>query len=556
MRMRKRPNKIVGETKTVLVCHSVDNPVAFVTQLKAVWLPGQEGTHIDFVGPLGFDSQARQHLQDCVLPIVDGIRQAFGLPNGYFQLSGSNLGAASARDAGLDVTGYSADLPVFLCLVSALLNLPINQGLLSTGHIASNAGEVKLVKSLPEKLRAALGDKNIKKFVYPDLRSDASLDRLVTDEISDARNTLEHAKKNLACISVGTVLDLVLEVWPESERLLALCRLKRDWNEIEVSQEGDVVSRIAGSFFENAEQRFYQLLQKEIQMGQVDTGLLNAWVDAHVRWKRYPVDMGKHLFEMVKSLPQFIQCIKLKGARLSMKRCLDLSLIAGEKHFLDVFLIYEATHLPSKQRFKIGPREPLAPTKESSVLQLVMAEISATQLAQIIGMPIDEARSSFVLDSVIVQDAAQLEDVIQAFYVHLRSGKQETESSITGMTYLVEANLLLEEAFRNDGGYEAVLAEAQTGIQGGLRMILDRLTEHYKHRQKESYVNYVLKMALDAFDWQGKIDFMKSFFVQCPDAIPEELRAEDPTRYAKYWKLIIQNYIQSMERIQSLIRTL
>ena len=65
-------------------------------------------------------------MENIILPIIDRIIYTLDLDRMNFEISAVNLGAASARDVGIDVSGFSADLPIILAMLSSPLQIPVS----------------------------------------------------------------------------------------------------------------------------------------------------------------------------------------------------------------------------------------------------------------------------------------------------------------------------------------------------------------------------------------------------------------------------------------------
>ena len=78
-----------------------------------------------------------------------------------------NLDAASITEVGLNISGFSADVPILLAILSASLQMAVPEDIVSTGHIASPDGDIRMVRNLPTKFAAAVEANSIKRFVHP-----------------------------------------------------------------------------------------------------------------------------------------------------------------------------------------------------------------------------------------------------------------------------------------------------------------------------------------------------------------------------------------------------
>ena len=168
-------SQTTGRAKTALVRNDGDADTAVISAVVARTRADQGDERIRFVGPGRFDPDTVERIREALLPIVDRILDVLDLPRHNFEISLMNVGAASSADIGIHVSGFSADVPVLLALLSAALQIPVPDDLASTGHIASSAGEITAVRAIPAKVAAAAADQTIQRFICPSYARNGSL---------------------------------------------------------------------------------------------------------------------------------------------------------------------------------------------------------------------------------------------------------------------------------------------------------------------------------------------------------------------------------------------
>jgi hypothetical protein len=112
---------------------------------------------------------------------------------------------------------------------------------------------------------------------------------------------------------------------------------------------------------------------------------------------------------------------------------------------------------------------------------------------------------------------------------------------------------LLERAFAKQGGAIAALAEARDGTHGGMRSILDILTEELKTEEQGKEVLRAFQ-ALDPTDWAAKVAFIGAFLKRHAADLGAEIASAPPERYANQYELIVRTYVGSMDRVKELLR--
>ena len=167
--------KVIGRTKTALLLQGDDqHAVISAIIVRRV----TQKRRLCFSGKVEFSRSVKNHIKKVILPIIDSILRRLGLPKKNFEISAVNLGAASALDIGVTVSGFSTDVPLFIAMLSQALQIPVSEDFVSTGHIASVEGDISAVRGISAKEKAAQNDDSVKHFLCPNLENDESLKSL------------------------------------------------------------------------------------------------------------------------------------------------------------------------------------------------------------------------------------------------------------------------------------------------------------------------------------------------------------------------------------------
>ena len=174
---------MIGQAKTVILYQLEDRSIGVITEIIVRTVSeNSESPRLVFSGPVKFDRKCKDHLESVVLPMMDKIIVTLDLPQTNYQISAVNLDASALLDRGVMISGFSADLPVALAMLSEALNIPLRQDVVSTGHIASPEGHLACVSGIPAKLEAAIASSEITQFVLPDPDRDGSSKTLTPGE--------------------------------------------------------------------------------------------------------------------------------------------------------------------------------------------------------------------------------------------------------------------------------------------------------------------------------------------------------------------------------------
>ncbi len=143
-----------GRAKAALVFGKGQSAVSVITTVMAQALEKKTGERLCFSGPVSLNEKTLGHVRSVILPLADRLVAYLDLPRSNYEISIANISAASLYDKGVALSGYSADLPIFLAIISAALGIPVETNVVSTGHIASLDGDIRMVKELPAKISA------------------------------------------------------------------------------------------------------------------------------------------------------------------------------------------------------------------------------------------------------------------------------------------------------------------------------------------------------------------------------------------------------------------
>ena len=539
--------KIVGRAKTVLV-RGTDDQQAGVISSIIVRMVEPVGSQLSFSGQVSFSIQARDHIETMLLPIVDRITKALGLASKGYEISAVNIAAASMNETGVGISGFSADVPIFITMLSAALQIPVPQHILATGHIASITGDITAVRAIPAKLQAAMADDSINTFLYPAdcSRVDENCQAIVTARDDIKVRMVEH---------ISEVLEIVFE-----QEDIILAALKEEFFAVsgETDHTDEPICQIVEMFGRHNEDRFWSVLRNHLLGGKIQKvrRLLRSFTDYYIGQKCYPSHFGSKLLSFVFATPPAVRKPNNCFPLMDTGHCIELSRFAKDSDYDDVPKLLDAVGgrniFPSH-----GTAIPINQVDEQNnpdgLFDQVISELNEKAFAKKYGILIDSARGSFVLKSVTVESYQEFIDTIVSFYIHLRCYiSQSPVESINPDTFRNEAIDLLQTTYRKEG-IETAFQRASDGISGGMRILLDRLTEEYKKQQQSKYINRIFTDALDSLRWTDRVDFMRLAMKRLKNFLPAEIVNEPPERFARDYEQIVKAYIESMDQFNRTI---
>jgi hypothetical protein len=416
-----------------------------------------------------------------------------------------------------------------------------------------------MVKNLPSKLSAAVKSKSIKTFIHPTIDADHSLTSLFPSEKQRIERSVEVAGQKIRLIPVRDVEDLVRIVFNEQQVVMA---------SIKQGYFGSQISRLCGSspcanatyyLSKNIEKRFWNVLENQLFSAKVYDAkkLLQAFISFHINQKRYPKLLGTQLSNLIYSLPPEIRHLKLKYPLISISKHIQLTQYARKADYEDVrsllMAVFKETARWPHQTGKLDKIKKITDDiTHHDVLQLIRSEINENRITFLIGMPINLARETYPLNSVIVDSPEEFNSQLTSFYIHLIRRTKGSLVSIDLDSAGADALALLERAFAQMGGYKGAFAEAKCGK---LIYVFNVMTEQCKQEEEEKYVKYVIRSVLDPMKWEVKVEVMKDLLTKLKDHLPGEIIAKPPEQLAANMDAVLISYSQSIDKITSLFRS-
>jgi len=543
--MENNSDKHIGRAKTVLVSQQSQDS-AVISEIIAMVINYTDQCRISFTGLVEFSDNIKRHLQNDILALVDRITAALGMYPLSYEISAVNPDIASKLDLTVDVSGFSADLSIFAAMLSATLRIPLSASILMTGHISSAQGDIGSVGSIHAKVKAATEDKSIDRLIYPQANK---IDKIFERDL-------------LRISSVSNASELVNIVFAEEDAVTASLENGFFENGVKITGLKDTVGKIVQYLASDNNSRFWQILRRYLLTGSSEKAkkLLELFAGYHISQRIYPAHFGDRFFSLICATPPAVKRTGNLFPLLDTGQCIHLAGFAQVSDYEDVYKMLDAvrgrvTQNILKPNASLSSQENLPGQGNDNIFDKVTAQINELAIVRNFGTVIDSARASFILDSVTVDSYEDFLETITSFYIHLRCYENSKPiESIDQQRYRNEAIELLENTFHNSGGMEAALQRTRDGTEGGMRKILDEMTDFYKLEQQQKHITAVLRQSIDSLCWNERVEFMRCAMDRLNNFMPEELRKEPPERFARDYEAIAKAYVKSMDKFNQLIR--
>jgi len=521
-----------------------------------------ESKRISFVGDVIFEDSAIEHVEDVLIPIVDNVLDLLGLAKKSFVISVVNPGGVAISNLRVNISGFSTDVPMLVTMLSAALNMPVGDDILSTGRITSSGGDITVVKAIPAKISAALDDKSIHYFIYPVFDKDRSLGVLSPVETEDAEVAVINAKGSLKMTAVNDIAGLIQAVFTDDA--IVLSSLQEEFFAVDGSKRsaGNPMSSTVCFLADNNRIRFWDVLERYFHAAENENAkrLLLAYSQFHIRNKTYPKEFGRELIQLLRSLPPNTRNDKIEFPVLPILECTKLTHFAVESDTEDIGLLYDAARgkaIWTEPAITTRPRTTgtqIKNDKDQELVDSIISQIDSTTLAKIIGVPIDTGRATYRLNSLMVKSNEEFHDVVTGFYLHLERHMHPVSESVDMNRVRDDAVALVERTFADKGGVDAAMNEAGDGIHGGMKFILDCMTEQFKTECQSKHVNRVIRDTLGSLNREARVSFISALLKRLSAHLPHEITMGQPERFVEHYDIIVKAYVKSLDKINEIFR--
>ena len=190
-----------------------------------------------------------------------------------------------------------------------------------------------------------------------------------------------------------------------------------------------------------------------------------------------------------------------------------------------------------------------------SSLDNLLATMDELAIARNVGIPHDEARMRYSLNSNTVGSFDEFTDVIADYYNHHVSACVVHGGFLSRTEAAGRAKEILEQEYRRQGGNMiTAFNDAHEGTQGGLRVVLDRIAEFLKAESVERYIRDAFDRYVTPNSWEQKVDIMRQFIARFGQILSSSINPNQPERYAQNYEDLIRSYVESLKKTSSVFR--
>ena len=167
------------------------------------------------------------------------------------------------------------------------------------------------------------------------------------------------------------------------------------------------------------------------------------------------------------------------------------------------------------------------------IVDQVITLLDETLLAQQIDEPIDRALQTFGCELDRPNGPRHFHEIVGRFVGHVYEQALACPRRLSLDRACDEALALLDEGYQNPhaNGYCAARLDA-VDPQAGMQLVLARLADLIKTRQRQMRIRGALAWHIDWSDWQLKCQIASILLDRCRPFLPPDVRGCEPDRFA------------------------
>ena len=190
------------------------------------------------------------------------------------------------------------------------------------------------------------------------------------------------------------------------------------------------------------------------------------------------------------------------------------------------------------------------------IITSLTSMLEERHIARVIGIPHDEARLRYPLQSNTVGSFEEFTENLANYYNHhhaecLTGGRFSFSEAASRAKEIVEY-----EYKRKGGDIVTAYNDAHDGTNGGMRAILDIIADRLKAESVENYIREVFDRHVAPNSFDAKVALMTEFIAVFGSQLSTSIQLDRPERYAHDYKNLIRAYVTSLQNTSSMFRRL
>ena len=177
----------------------------------------------------------------------------------------------------------------------------------------------------------------------------------------------------------------------------------------------------------------------------------------------------------------------------------------------------------------------------------ILTALGEERLAQDTGIRHDEARLLYRLSKNTVRDYHEFARITGDYYNHHFTTCVTRGGCLSPGEAQARAKALLDRHYRRkNGDAMSAFADCRDGTNNGLRGVLDALVDALKAEAMDLRVTEVFDQYVSPSSWDEKVEIIRQFIARCGVNLSASIRVDQPERYARDYRELIQAYVEGL----------
>lgn len=187
----------------------------------------------------------------------------------------------------------------------------------------------------------------------------------------------------------------------------------------------------------------------------------------------------------------------------------------------------------------------------------LLAELDERTIAQRIGIPHDEARMRYPLNTNTARSFDEFNGIIGDYYnTHFNRVISHGGNLLNSEAASRAKELLEREYRRKQGDIVTAYNDAHDGTNGGMRVVLDTIAEGLKAESVERYIRDAFDRYVAPNSWEQKVEIIRQFIRRCGVNLGYSINPHQPERYAHNYQELIRSYVLALQQTSRVFRRL
>ena len=188
-------------------------------------------------------------------------------------------------------------------------------------------------------------------------------------------------------------------------------------------------------------------------------------------------------------------------------------------------------------------------------IENLLSELDERIIAQRIGIPHDEARMRYHLNSNTVRSFDEFTEAIGRYYNYQFTTCVSNGGNLAASEAAGRAKEMIKSEYRRKGDIEAAYNDAHAGTNGGMRMVFDIIAEGLKAESVERYIRDVFDRHVTPNSWEQKVEIIRLFIDRYGAHLSSSISSDQPERYADRYEELIRSYVEALKQTSAIFRS-